>query len=244
VQRIRVNHMIKITPIRVVGPDNEQIGVVATNEAIQKAMELGMDLVEISPDARPPVCKIMDYGKYKYELSQKAKKTRAASKSSEMKEIRLGRSVKIDPHDVQVRIDQARRFLMHGHKVLVTQRFKGREITHKELGLDNLKEVATQLTDVAKLEQTPRWMGKQASIILSPDKVKVEAIKRKLEKERAAKLAKGEKVEEEKPIEELEKEIEAQMALEEPEIDGDIDNDIDGKADVEADGQNAENPGR
>ena len=243
-QRIRVNHMIKITPIRVVGPDNEQIGVVATNEAIQKAMELGMDLVEISPDARPPVCKIMDYGKYKYELSQKAKKTRAASKSSEMKEIRLGRSVKIDPHDVQVRIDQARRFLMHGHKVLVTQRFKGREITHKELGLDNLKEVATQLTDVAKLEQTPRWMGKQASIILSPDKVKVEAIKRKLEKERAAKLAKGEKVEEEKPIEELEKEIEAQMALEEPEIDGDIDNDIDGKADVEADGQNAENPGR
>lgn len=243
-QRIRVNHMIKITPIRVVGPDNEQIGVVATNEAIQKAMELGMDLVEISPDARPPVCKIMDYGKYKYELSQKAKKTRAASKSSEMKEIRLGRSVKIDPHDVQVRIDQARRFLMHGHKVLVTQRFKGREITHKELGLDNLKEVATQLTDVAKLEQTPRWMGKQASIILSPDKVKVEAIKRKLEKERAAKLAKGEKVEEEKPIEELEKEIEAQMALDEPEIDGDIDNDIDGKADVEADGQNAEQPGR
>jgi translation initiation factor IF-3 len=214
--------MIKISPIRVIGPDNEQIGVVSTNEALQKAMEMGFDLVEISPDARPPVCKIMDYGKYKYELSQKAKKSRAASKASEMKEIRLGRSVKIDPHDVQVRIDQSRRFLMHGHKVMVTQRFKGREIAHRELGLDNLKEVATQLADIAKVEQMPRWMGKQASIILAPDKAKVDAIKRKLDKERADKIAAGEKVEDEKPIEELEKEIEAQMALDEPDVEVDV----------------------
>jgi len=211
VNRTRVNHMIKFTPVRVIGPDNEQIGVVETPDAIRRAIELGLDLVEISPDARPPVCKIMDYGKFKYELSQKERKNRAASKSTEMKEIRLGRSMKIDPHDVQVRIDQSRRFLMHGHKVMVTQRFKGREIAHKEIGIDNLKEVATQLADIAKLEQMPRWMGKQASIILAPDKTKIDAIKRKIEKEKADKIARGEKVEAEKSIEELEKELEAQV---------------------------------
>jgi len=212
--------MIKFTPVRVIGPDNEQIGVVETPDAIRRALELGLDLVEISPDARPPVCKIMDYGKFKYELSQKERKNRAASKSTEMKEIRLGRSVKIDPHDVQVRIDQSRRFLMHGHKVMVTQRFKGREIAHRELGIDNLKEVATQLGDIAKLEQMPRWMGKQASIILAPDKPKIDAIKRKLEKEKAEKIARGEKIEAEKSIEELEKELESQVDDEGPDDDG------------------------
>ncbi len=212
--------MIKFTPVRVIGPDNEQIGVVETPDAIRRALELGLDLVEISPDARPPVCKIMDYGKFKYELSQKERKNRAASKSTEMKEIRLGRSVKIDPHDVQVRIDQSRRFLMHGHKVMVTQRFKGREIAHRELGIDNLKEVATQLGDIAKLEQMPRWMGKQASIIIAPDKVKIDAIKRKLEKEKAEKIARGEKIEAEKSIEELEKELESQVDDEGPDDDG------------------------
>jgi len=220
VQRTRVNHLIRITPVRVVGPDNEQIGVMETPDAIRMAQEKGLDLVEISAEARPPVCKMMDYGKFKYEQGQKARKTRAASKSSEMKELRLGRSSKIDPHDVQVRIDQARRFLMAGHKVMVTQRFKGREIAHKELGIDNLKEVATQLADICKLEQMPRWMGKQASIIIAPDKPKIEAVKRKLDKEKAAKLAKGEKIEEEKSIEQLEAEIAAQAEIDEPDDDG------------------------
>jgi translation initiation factor IF-3 len=187
VQRTRVNHLIRITPIRLIGPEEEQIGVVETSEAMRRAQEAGLDLVEIVPDARPPVCKIMDYGKYKYELSQKARKTRAASKSTEMKQIRLGRSVKIDPHDVQIRIDQARRFLMAGHKVHIVQRFRGREIAHRELGLEHLKECVTKLADICKVEQTPRWMGKEASIIIAPDKVKVEAIKRKIEKEKAAK---------------------------------------------------------
>ncbi len=207
VQRIRVNHMIRITPVRVIGPEEEMLGVIETSEALRRANELGMDLVEISPEARPPVCKIMDYGKYKYELGQKQRKQRAASKSSEMKELRLGRSVKIDPHDIKVRVDQARRFLMAGHKVMFTQRFKGREIAHKELGLENLADVRDALADISKVEQSPRWMGKQASIILAPDKVKVEAIKRKIEKERAEKLAAGQKVEEEKSIEELEAEL-------------------------------------
>lgn len=177
--------MIRITPVRVVGPDNEQVGVIETSEALKMALEQGLDLVEISPDARPPVCKIMDYGKYKYELS-KQQKNRSASKATEMKQVRLGRSVKIDPHDVQIRIDQARRFLLAGHKVQFVQRFRGREIAHRELGMEHLRECIAKLADVSKVEQTPRWFGKEASIILAPDKVKIEALKRKAEKDKAA----------------------------------------------------------
>ncbi|MBK9188826.1 MAG: translation initiation factor IF-3 [Phycisphaerales bacterium] len=208
--------MIKISPVRLIGADNEQIGVVETAEAQRMAQEAGLDLVEIVPDTRPPVCKIMDYGKFKYEESQKARKSRAASKATEMKEIRLGRSVKIDPHDIQIRIDQSRRFLMAGHKVMFTQRFKGREIAHRELGIENLARVRDALADIAKVEQAPRWMGKQASIIMAPDKPKVEAVKRKLEKERAEKIAAGQKIEEERSIEELEAELEAQNQTVDP----------------------------
>jgi hypothetical protein len=110
---------------------------------------------------------------------------------------------------------------MFGHKVMFTQRFKGREIAHKDLGLKNLASVRDQLADISKVEQTPRWMGKSASIILAPDKVKVEALKRKLEKEKAEKLAKGEKVEEEKSLEQLEAELEAQNEGDEADAGGD-----------------------
>jgi translation initiation factor IF-3 len=197
--------------------------VIETHEAMRMAQEAGLDLVEIVPDSRPPVCKIMDYGKYKYELSQKQRKQRAASKSTEMKQIRLGRSVKIDKHDIQIRIDQARRFLMAGHKVHVAQRFRGREIAHRDLGLQHLREVATQLGDIGKVEQTPRWMGKEASIIIAPDKPKVEALKRKLEKERAERAQKEGKTEEQIEAEErarIEAE-EAKLAAQDAEEEGD-----------------------
>lgn len=184
-QRTRVNHLIRISPIRLIGPNNEQIGIVETAEALRMAHDAGLDLVEIVPTERPPICKIMDYGKYKYELSQKQRRSRAAAKSSEMKQVRLGRSIKIDPHDVQIRIEQARRFILAGHKVQVVQRFRGREIAHKELGLKNLDDVAKQLNDIARLEQPARWVGREASIILAPDRAKVEAYRRRLEKGRS-----------------------------------------------------------
>ncbi|MFG0285437.1 MAG: translation initiation factor IF-3 [Phycisphaerales bacterium JB039] len=186
VQRTRVNHMIRISPVRLIGPDNEQIGVIETSEAMRMAQEAGLDLVEVVANSRPPVCKIMDYGKYKYELSKKDQKSRSSSKQAELKEIRLGRSVKIDPHDVQIRVDQARRFLMDGHKVQITQRFRGREMMHKELGLERLAEIVEDLSDVSKVEIPPRLLGRQASITLAPDKAKIEAIKRKQSKEEAA----------------------------------------------------------
>jgi translation initiation factor IF-3 len=142
-----------------------------------------------------------------------------------MKEVRLGRSVKIDPHDVQIRIDQSRRFLMAGHKVLVTQKFRGREIAHREIGLENLAKVRDQLADISKVEQTPRWMGKQASIILAPDKVKVEAIKRKLAKELAARQGISEEAAIKAQEEEAKKALAAVEAAVGPEDDDEDDED-------------------
>lgn len=170
--------MIRFSPVRVIGPDNEQIGVMETPDALRMAQDQGLDLVEVVADSRPPVCKIMDYGRHKYDLSKKDNK--GSSKGSELKEIRLGRSTKIDPHDVQIRIDQARRFLMEGHKVQVTQRFRGREIVHRQLGMDNLKRFVEALEDISKVEMSPRSAGRQVSLMLAPDRNRIESLKKSI----------------------------------------------------------------
>ena len=162
-----------------------------THEAMNLAAEAGLQLVEVNPKANPPVCKIMDYGKYKYELSKKEQQKRAATKQAEMKEVRLGRSAKIDPHDVEIRVSQARRFLMAGHKVQLVQRFRGREMAHKDIGLERLNEICKTLGDIAKVESAPKHMGRQVSLILAPDKPKIEAVKRKLAAEVAKAKAAG-----------------------------------------------------
>ena len=110
------------------------VGVVEIDVALQRAREAELDLVEVSANAVPPVVRIMDFGKWKYEQSKKDKANKAKSKTSELKEVRLGRSMKIDPHDIQIRLDQARRFLMEGHKVQIVQNFRGREMLHRERG--------------------------------------------------------------------------------------------------------------
>ncbi len=169
-----------------VDQNNNQIGVVDTRDALRMAEEAGMDLVEIQADIRPPVCKIMDYGKFRFEQGKKDRANRAASKTMEMKEVRLGRSAKIDEHDVHIRVDQAREFLMEGHKVQFVQNFKGREMAHRDIGEDRLKEIIGTLNDIAKVEAPMKLFGKKLTMILAPDKVKIEAVKRKLEKEKAA----------------------------------------------------------
>jgi len=210
--------MIRLSPIRLIDQDGEQVGVIDTQEALRMAQNAGLDLVEISPDARPPVCKIMDYGKYKYELSKKEQKGK--STGHELKEIRLGRSIKIDPHDVQIRVNQARRFLMAGHKVQITQRFRGREMAHKELGEERLIQVCQDLSDVAKIEIAPRAVGRAITLVLAPDKVKIEQIKAQLAKE-------GKQAEED--LEKLEAEVAAQNAAIDAEDDHD-DSDDDKKS--------------
>jgi len=152
------------------------VGVVDIHDAVQMAFDAGLDLVEVSPEADPPVCRILDFGKYRYEQSKKEKSNRAKSKALEMKEVRLGRSMKIDPHDIAIRMDQARKFLMDGHKVQIVQNFRGREMLHKERGNVRMKEVVEQLADVSKVDMPPRMAGRRMSLILSPDKNKIDRI--------------------------------------------------------------------
>jgi len=176
----RINDRIRITPIRLIDENGEMVGVVDTDEARRRAAELGLDLVEIAADVRPPVVRIMDYGKFRYEQSKKDRAGRAKSKVSEMKEVRLGRSMKIDPHDVEIRISQARRFLVEGHRVQIVQNFRGaREMAHKDRGDIRMKEIIDRLADLAKVEVPPRLNGRRISMIMVPDRTKVEAFKRK-----------------------------------------------------------------
>ncbi|MEQ9496449.1 MAG: translation initiation factor IF-3 [Deltaproteobacteria bacterium] len=185
----RKNHEIRVSPLRVVDENNQQIGVIERDEALRKAEEAGLDLVEIRADARPPLCKIMDYGKYKYQQSKKKSQSKAKPQN-EPKEVRLGRSVKIDVHDVQLRERQARKFILEGHPVIVVQRFRGREMAHTEIGFERLQKMAESLSDVARVQTPPQMSGRQCSMVLAPDKNKVEAIKKQLAKEAAEEEAK------------------------------------------------------
>ncbi len=162
------------------------VGVVELDEARRRAQDLGLDIVEISADVRPPVVRIMDYGKFKYEKSKQEKVSKSKTKVSELKEVRLGRSMKIDPHDVGIRLDQARRFLLEGHKVQIVQNFRGREIAHRSRGDDRMEDVIERLSEVGKVELPPRMNGRRMTMIIGPDRTKIEAIKRK---EAAAKAA-------------------------------------------------------
>lgn len=157
--------------------------MVDTIEALRRSHEAGLDLVEVSPESTPPVCRILDFGKYKYELAKKEKANKAKSKMAEMKEVRLGRSMKIDPHDVSIRMDQARRFLMEGHKVQIVQNFRGRELMHRDRGNQRMKEIIDTLSDVSKVETPPRLAGRRMSVILAPDKPKIDAILRRTAKQ-------------------------------------------------------------
>jgi translation initiation factor IF-3 len=149
------------------------VGVVDVRDAIDKAKEAGLDLVEVSPESDPPVCRILDFGKYRYEQSKKEKANRARSKAAETKEVRLGRSMKIDPHDIAIRLQQARKFLMDGHKVQIVQNFRGREMLHRERGRERMNHVIKTLEDIAKVEMDPRMAGRRMSILLSPDRNKI-----------------------------------------------------------------------
>ena len=165
------------------------VGVTDTRDAQQMALDAGLDLVEVSPEADPPVCRILDFGKYRYEQSKKEKSNRAKSKTVEMKEVRLGRSMKIDPHDVGIRLAQARKFLMDGHKVQIVQNFRGREMLHKERGSQRMKEVIENLANISKVEMAPRMAGRRMTLILSPDKSKIDRIKAAEAKAAEAKAA-------------------------------------------------------
>ncbi len=178
-----MNDRIRVSPIRLIDEDGEMIGVVDIEDALNRAREAELDLVEISPEASPPVCRILDYGKFRYEQSKKEKAQKARSKTLEMKEVRLGRSMKIDPHDIEIRLNKARQFLTDGHKVQIVQNFRGREMMHRDRGFDRMKDIIEKLSDVSKMEVPPRMAGRRVTMILAPDKAKIDKIKRRAESE-------------------------------------------------------------
>lgn len=161
-----INEQIKDKEIRVIDSNGEQIGIMPIKKALKLAQEKQLDLVKVAPQAKPPVCRIMDYGKYKYEQSKKEKEARKKQKIINIKEIRM--SPKIEEHDFQVRVRNAQRFINDGDKVKVTIRFRGREIAHTDLGQGVLEKMAEELRDIALVEKKPKVEGKNMVMILSP----------------------------------------------------------------------------
>ena len=162
----RINEEISVLRVRLVDERGGMVGVVGRNEALTMAADAGLDLVEIAPGADPPVCKILDYGKYKYEEQKKKNEARKKQKIIEVKEIKLRPS--IDDHDYQVKMRSMNKFIEEGDKVKVTMRFRGRELAHQELGMNVLMRVKEDLDGIAKVEQTPRMEGRQMTMVVSP----------------------------------------------------------------------------
>jgi len=152
--------------VRCIDPDGEQLGVLDTFDAIRKAEDFGLDLVEVQPNADPPVCKILDYGKFKYEAQKRANEARKKQKIIEVKEIKLRPN--IDEHDYQVKMRNVQKFLNAGDKVKVTLRFRGREMAHQELGANVLTRVREETDEFAKVEAMPKMEGRQMTMVLAP----------------------------------------------------------------------------
>jgi translation initiation factor IF-3 len=164
----RVNERIRAPEIRVIDHDGEMLGVMTPQEAMRRAEELGLDLVEISPNAVPPVCKILDYGKYKYEQQKKAAEAKKNQKVVEIKEIKVRPA--IGEHDYQVKYKAARKFLENGDKVKITLRLRGREMTHKDLIMQVMNRLRDELKDISKVDQEAKFEGRQVVMVLSAEK--------------------------------------------------------------------------
>ncbi len=164
--RTRINRQIRISPVRVIADDGQQLGVLSIDEAIAAAQERGLDLVEVAPLARPPVVKIMDYGKFKFEQAKAARAAKKKQHVIHLKEVKYRPG--IDEHDFAFKTRHAREFLQDGNKVKVTMMYRGRQMAHIELGRDVLDRVAAELKDIGKIEQEPRLEGRNMSMVMAP----------------------------------------------------------------------------
>jgi translation initiation factor IF-3 len=162
----RINEAIRVPEVRLIDETGQNVGVVAHADALQRAVDAGLDLVEVSPDADPPVCKILDFGKYKYQTQKKAAEARKHQKTVEIKEIKMRPA--IDDHDYDVKMRAIKRFFEEGDKVKVTLRFRGREMAHQQLGMAVLQRVKGELEEIAKVESEPRLEGRQMVMVLAP----------------------------------------------------------------------------
>jgi len=162
----RINEQIRIPEVRLIDENGEQVGVVDRHTALKRAVEAGLDLVEVAPQAKPPVCKIMDYTKFKYQKAVRERQARKKQTRTEIKEIKFRPGTEI--HDFDVKLRNIRKFLESGNKVKCTLRFRGREMAHQELGLALLRRVESEVLDMGKLEQTPKLMGRQMTMVIAP----------------------------------------------------------------------------
>jgi translation initiation factor IF-3 len=162
----RINERIRARQIRLIGPDGEQLGVVSSDEGVKQAREQGLDLVEVAPKATPPVCRIMDYGKYKYEQSKRAKEAKKHQHLVTVKEMKF--RPKTEEHDYQFKLKHIQKFLAEGNKTKVTIMFRGREMVHTDLGRKILDRLRQETQDYASVEQQPRLEGRNMTIVLAP----------------------------------------------------------------------------
>ncbi|MBH0114896.1 translation initiation factor IF-3 [Novosphingobium sp. YJ-S2-02] len=162
----RYNKFIQADKVRVIDENGENIGVLSTRDAIERAADVGLDLVEVSPNADPPVCKFLDVGKFRYEAQKKANAARKTQKTQEIKEIKMRPN--IDDHDYDVKMRNIHRFIGDGDKVKVTLRFRGRELSHQQLGMNLLRRVQDDCAEIAKVEAYPRMEGRQMLMVLAP----------------------------------------------------------------------------
>jgi translation initiation factor IF-3 len=177
-----VNERIRAREIRVIGSDGSQLGVMTPDAALARAQDEGLDLVEVAPNSSPPVCRIMDYGRYRYEQKKKSGKTKGHATT--LKEVKL--RPRTDDHDLETKLKAARRFLMEGDKVKVTVMFRGREMVHRSIGQQQLDRVTTMIGNLATVESPPRMEGRFLSMILVANREGVAEAKKKLEQEQAA----------------------------------------------------------
>ncbi len=162
----RYNEFINVPKVRVIDGEGENLGVMYTAEAIEAARDVGLDLVEVSPTADPPVCKFLDVGKYKYEAQKKAAAARKNQKTQEIKEIKMRPN--IDDHDYETKMKAVKKFIEEGDKVKITLRFRGRELAHGQLGMRLMERVRDDSVDYAKIEQTPKMEGRQMLMVMAP----------------------------------------------------------------------------
>ena len=167
-KNLRTNDYIKKSPVRLIDDEEGQIGVIDLEDAKRRAREVGLDLVEVAPNSDPPVCRIMDYGKWKYQQRKKEQKAKSNSKQSELKEVRL--RPKIDKHDLDIKMGKAKQFLTEGHKVQFTMLFRGREMVHRDLGMRAMENIRDELEEMSKIETVPRMMGRRMTMVLAPDR--------------------------------------------------------------------------
>ena len=165
-QELRINQRIRIKEVRLIGSEGEQIGVVQTSDALQKAQEASLDLVEVAPSAKPPVCRIMDYSKYKYEQEKKTKEARKNQKIIHLKEIKI--KPRIEEHDYQVKLHHLKRFLERGDRAKLTMVFRGREMSHVEIGRKVIERAISDLVDIGEVEKGPTRDGRNIMVFFVP----------------------------------------------------------------------------